>query len=102
MQKLLIFFLSRNISICSIFNDQSLNITLTNDIVSFEQVGPENVLPNTNEGEDSNSSHNNRKLSGEWIYFQGRQPSKCFGFSSVKGLTIKLTNLHIERKLFLE
>ena len=33
---------SKNISICYIFNNQSFNDTLTNDIVSFEQLGPEN------------------------------------------------------------
>ena len=32
---------SKNISIYAIFNDQSFNDTLTNDIVSFEQLGPE-------------------------------------------------------------
>ena len=41
MQKLLTFFFSKNISIYAIFNDQSFNDTLTNDIVSFEQLGPE-------------------------------------------------------------
>ena len=39
MQKLLTFFFSKNISIYVIFNDQSFNDTLTNDIVSFEQLG---------------------------------------------------------------
>ena len=34
------FFFSKNISIYAIFNDQSFNDTLTNDIVSFEQLGP--------------------------------------------------------------
>ena len=38
MQKLLTFF--QHISIYAIFNDQSFNDTLTNDIVSFEQLGP--------------------------------------------------------------
>ena len=33
-------FFSKNISVCAIFNDQSFNDTLTNDIVSFEQLGP--------------------------------------------------------------
>ena len=33
-------FFSKNISAFAIFNDQSFNDTLTNDIVSFEQVGP--------------------------------------------------------------
>ena len=33
-------FLSKNTSEYAIFNDQSFNDTLTNDIVSFEQQGP--------------------------------------------------------------
>ena len=33
-------FFSKNISIYAIFNDQSFNNTLTNDIISFEQLGP--------------------------------------------------------------
>ena len=40
MQKLLTFF-SKNISVYAIFNDQNFNDALTNDIVSFEQLGPE-------------------------------------------------------------
>ena len=36
MQKLL-----TNISIYAIFNDQSFNDTLINDIISFEQLGPD-------------------------------------------------------------
>ena len=32
---------SKNINIDSIFNDQNFNNTLTNGIVSFEQLGPE-------------------------------------------------------------
>ena len=39
MQKLFTFF-SKHISVYAIFNDQSLNDTLTNGIVSFEQLGP--------------------------------------------------------------
>ena len=34
-------FFSKNISIYAIFNDKSFNDTLTNDIVSFEQLGPD-------------------------------------------------------------
>ena len=34
-------FFNNNISIYAICNDQSLNDTLTNDIISFEQLGPE-------------------------------------------------------------
>ena len=34
-------FFSKNTSIYAIFNDQSFNDTLTNDIVSFEQLGPD-------------------------------------------------------------
>ena len=33
-------FYSKNISIYAIFNDQSFNNMLTNNIVSFEQLGP--------------------------------------------------------------
>ena len=40
MQKLLTFF-SKTISIYAIFNDQSFDDTLTDDIVSFEQLGPD-------------------------------------------------------------
>ena len=38
------YFFSKNISICSIFNDQSFNDALTNDIVSFEQLGPDLLI----------------------------------------------------------
>ena len=34
-----IFFFSKNFSIYAIFNDQSFNDTLTDVIVSFEQIG---------------------------------------------------------------
>ena len=40
MQKLHIFFSNDN-SVYAIFNDQSFNDTLPNDIVSFEQMGPD-------------------------------------------------------------
>ena len=33
-------FCSKNISVYAIFNDQSFNDMLTNNIVSFEQLGP--------------------------------------------------------------
>ena len=36
-------FFSKNISVYAIFNDQSFNDTLTNDIVSFEQLGQGNL-----------------------------------------------------------
>ena len=41
MQKLLTFFFSKNTSVNAIFNDEKFNDTLTNDIVSFEQLDPE-------------------------------------------------------------
>ena len=44
MQKLLTFFFSKNISIYAIFNDQSFKDTLINDVVSFEQLGPDLFL----------------------------------------------------------
>ena len=40
MQKLLTFFSAKHLSVYAIFNDQSFNGSLTNDIVSFEQLGP--------------------------------------------------------------
>ena len=33
-------FFSKNIGLCTIFNDQSFNATLTNDIVNFKQLDP--------------------------------------------------------------
>ena len=41
MLKLLTFLSAKNISIYAIFNDQSFKETLTNDIVSFEQLNPD-------------------------------------------------------------
>ena len=40
MQMLLTFF-QLNISIYAIYNDQSFNNILTNDTVSFKQMGPD-------------------------------------------------------------
>ena len=41
MQKLLTFFSAKILALVyAIFNDQSFNDTLTNDIVSFEQLSP--------------------------------------------------------------
>ena len=40
MQKLLAYF-SKNMSVYPTFNDQSFNDTLTNDIVSFEKLNPD-------------------------------------------------------------
>ena len=37
-----------NISIYAIFNDQSFNDTLTNNIVSFEQMGPDSWVITVN------------------------------------------------------
>ena len=44
MQKLLKLSSAKNISIYAIFNDQSFNNTLTNDMISFEQLGQINIL----------------------------------------------------------
>ena len=41
-------FFSKNISVYAIFNDQSFNETLTNDIVIFVQPGPDHII-RTNE-----------------------------------------------------
>ena len=37
-------FFSKNISVYAIFNDQRFNDTLTYDIVSFEQLGPNHLI----------------------------------------------------------
>ena len=34
-------FFSKYISVCALFNDQSFDDTLTNDIISFEQLDPD-------------------------------------------------------------
>ena len=46
IQKVLtfIFFFNKLISIYAIFNDQRFNDTLTNGIISFEQMGPGLIL----------------------------------------------------------
>ena len=38
------FFFSKNISVYAIFNNQSFNNMLSNNIVSFEQLGPDILL----------------------------------------------------------
>ena len=35
---------SKDIDVYDIFNEQNFNDTLTNDIVSFEQLGPEHLI----------------------------------------------------------
>ena len=57
MQKLLTFFFSKNISVYAIFYDQSFNDTLTNDIVSFEQLGPEKNIDGTDQTARAHSSY---------------------------------------------
>ena len=63
MQKLLTFF-SKNISVYSIFNNRSFNDTLSNDIVSFEQL---HICA-------SDMSHNLIFLSATMSLIQNRQP----------------------------
>ena len=43
-------FFSKNISIYAIFDDQSFNNKLTNDIVSFEQLGLDGIVAQFNQG----------------------------------------------------
>ena len=42
-------FFSKNIRVNALFNDQSFNDTLTNEIVSFEQLGPDKYDPQRQE-----------------------------------------------------
>ena len=93
-------FFSKNIYVYAIFNDQSLNDTLTNDIVSFEQLDP---------GVYVNYEENDTVLSiyGEWInlekflhFFQGDKFCEFkFAFLHTKSLLKRgpLTgkNLHL-------
>ena len=68
MQKLLTFFFSKNISIYAIFNDQSFNNILTNDI-SFEQLGPginHQRKKNCNRGTTLNGQVGKSGV-GEWV-----------------------------------
>ena len=37
-------FFGKNISVYTIFNDQSFNDTLTSDVISFEQLGPDHFF----------------------------------------------------------
>ena len=52
-------FFSKNISIYAIFNEQSFNNTLTNDTISFEQLGPGGWVVSTPDFEEEFSS---------WLY----------------------------------
>ena len=63
-------FFSTNISVYAIFNDHSFNDTLTNDIVSFEQLGPglhQNDLFSTN-GKWTDSKRNDCR--DQWMHKQ--------------------------------
>ena len=61
-------FFSKNISIYAILNDQSFNDMLTNDIISFEQLGPEFHLH-----QDSNPGPCEPKSGVPTIW-----PTRCF------------------------
>ena len=62
-------FFSKNISVYAIFNDQSFNDMLTNDIISFEQLGPAlkgmNLLPFRVD------------LFPKWTWCAGKQTENC-------------------------
>ena len=57
MQKLLTFFFSKNISTYAIFNDKNFYVTLNNDIVSSEQLGPEHINKQRLSRQNCCSSH---------------------------------------------
>ena len=61
MKKLHTFF-SQNINTYAIFNDQSFNGTLTNDIVSFEQLGPDSKTGLMQENLDPDRTPQNAAL----------------------------------------
>ena len=41
MQKLLSFFSAKNTNVFAIFQDRNFNVTLANNFLSFEHLGPE-------------------------------------------------------------
>ena len=57
-------FCSKNSSVYAIFNDQSLNGTSTNNIVSYEQMGPENDV---NTRVYSNADRMNRQKTRPYV-----------------------------------
>ena len=57
-------FFSKNISIHALFNDQSFNDTLTNDIVSFEQLSRPELL----NGKRAVIAYANSNASGESVH----------------------------------
>ena len=64
MHKLLTFF---NNSLHAIFNDQSFNHKLTNDIVSFEQLGPDLNHVHTKKQNINTTGYNKEELNQEKI-----------------------------------
>ena len=55
-------FFSKNINLYAIFNDQSINDMLSNDMVSFEQLGPDNYNVFEPQREDSNQPAHSHSL----------------------------------------
>ena len=55
-------FFSKNISIYAIFDDQNFNDMLTNNIVSFKQLGPGCVANSLDNGQITHSAASNLDL----------------------------------------
>ena len=105
-------FFSKNISVYAIFNDQSFNGTLTNDIISFEQLSPDRqcektYLPTCTPKKDSNQPANLRcliSLSGlyeetlhPWIFKM--HPEKIH-FIDCTGWSESSLGAHVQRYVF--
>ena len=84
MQKLLTFFFSKNISVLAIFKSQSFNDTLTNDTVSFEQLGPEQPNLSDASSVDPDGVRGFSRTSTSW--------TQKFSLGTIFTLTLSLPN----------
>ena len=78
------FFFSKNISIYAIFNDQSFNDSLTNGIVCFEQLGPDQCW-------SRQSLKIFRLFLFSKIYFKESQGSFCALFGILESFSVRMS-----------
>ena len=94
MQKLLTFF-SKNISMYAIFNDQTFNDTLNNDIVSFEQLGSDWLKIRYGRGTLMYSARQGTKMSWNRIQIPMYFPWNNTYVRKMSQLTSFPTRLHV-------
>ena len=95
------FFSSKNISLYAIFNDQSFNDTLTNDILSFEQLGPNFfyffILTVVFGGFLKGGGHKFTKFGCFYLIYQFGMDKWSYIYShvlSIRGLHLSETEIH--------